>query len=145
MRNQFASIGMLAAVVVVSVAVGFGGGVWFDREPNSQPAAQVVAEAAPAGHEAMDRAHEARVKAFPAKTAGLGGQPITPKIVGGVKVFELTAREVQWEVEPGVKRTAFAYNGQVPGPTIRVTEGDRVCGSCSRTNCPRAQSSTFTG
>ncbi len=41
-------------------------------------------------------------------------------------MFELSAREVQWEVEPGVKRTAFAYDGEVPGPTIRVTEGDRV-------------------
>ena len=74
----------------------------------------------------MDAAHEAKVKAFPAKTAGLGAQPIQPRVVGGVKVFDVTARAVQWEVEPGVTRQAFAYNGQVPGPTIRVTEGDRV-------------------
>jgi FtsP/CotA-like multicopper oxidase with cupredoxin domain len=73
-----------------------------------------------------DAMHEASVKAFPAKTAGLGAQPIQPEIVNGVKVFRLTASQIQWEVEVGVKRLAFAYNGQVPGPTIRVTEGDRV-------------------
>jgi len=74
----------------------------------------------------MDAAHEARAKAFPAKTQGLGGQPFQPKLIRGVNVFEVTAKAVQWEVEPGVRREAFAYNGQVPGPTIRVTEGDRV-------------------
>ncbi len=84
------------------------------------------AAAAPAAWEEMDRGHEATVKAFPAKTAGQGAQPLQPRIVGGVKVFEVTAREVEWEVSPGVKRRAMAYNGQVPGPTIRVTEGDRV-------------------
>ncbi len=125
MYRPFRRIAVGIAVLVTAIAVGFAGGRWFSRTPAPAAATPAVAEAA-AGHEALDRAHEARVKAFPAKTAGLGAQSITPKIVGGVKVFELTAREVQWEVEPGVKRTAFAYNGQVPGPTIRVTEGDRV-------------------
>ena len=118
---------ILVAAAGLSVALGFGGGIWFGRTPTvAQVTAPAAIHAAPAAHEEMDRAHEARVKAFPAKTAGLGAQPLRPKLVGGVKVFEVTAREVQWEVEPGVKRTAFAYNGQVPGPTIRVTEGDRV-------------------
>ncbi|HKG95269.1 MAG TPA: multicopper oxidase domain-containing protein [Gemmatimonadaceae bacterium] len=74
----------------------------------------------------MDRMHEAGVKAFPAKTEGKGNQPLAPKIVGGVKVFELTAKELQWETKPGKKVLAWAYNGQVPGPQIRVREGDRV-------------------
>lgn len=74
----------------------------------------------------MDKAHEAAVKAFPAKTAGAGAQPLQPKVGGGVKVFEVTAKEIDWEVTPGVRRKAMAYNNQVPGPTIRVTEGDRV-------------------
>ncbi len=74
----------------------------------------------------MDKAHEASVKAFPAKTAGRGAQPLQPKMVGGVKVFEVTTTELDWEVTSGVRRKAMAFNGQVPGPTIRVTEGDRV-------------------
>jgi FtsP/CotA-like multicopper oxidase with cupredoxin domain len=76
--------------------------------------------------EEMDRMHEAGVKAFPAKTAGKGNQPMAPKMVGGVKVFELTASKIRWEVEPGRTVDAMAYNGQVPGPQIRVREGDRV-------------------
>ena len=49
-----------------------------------------------------------------------------PRIEKGVKVYELTAEEIEWEVEPGRKVKAWAYNGQVPGPQIRVREGDRV-------------------
>jgi FtsP/CotA-like multicopper oxidase with cupredoxin domain len=30
------------------------------------------------------------------------------------------------EVAPGIEYPAWTYNGRVPGPTIRVTEGDRV-------------------
>jgi FtsP/CotA-like multicopper oxidase with cupredoxin domain len=44
----------------------------------------------------------------------------------GYKVFEITCQEVEWETEPGSVFPAFAYNGIVPGPTIRVTEGDKV-------------------
>jgi FtsP/CotA-like multicopper oxidase with cupredoxin domain len=43
-----------------------------------------------------------------------------------VKVFEITASKIQWETEPGKLVEAWAYNGQVPGPQIRVKEGDRV-------------------
>ena len=74
----------------------------------------------------MDAMHEKGVKAFPAKTEGRGNQLIEPRLEKGVKVYELTAEEIQWEVEPGRKVKAWAYNGQVPGPQIRVREGDRV-------------------
>ena len=43
-----------------------------------------------------------------------------------MKVFELTAKKIQWETEPGQMVEAWAYNDQVPGPQIRVREGDRV-------------------
>jgi FtsP/CotA-like multicopper oxidase with cupredoxin domain len=74
----------------------------------------------------MDAMHEKGIKSFPAKTAGKGNQPMAPKIVGGVKVFELTAEKIKWEVEPGRMVDAMAYNRQVPGPQIRVREGERV-------------------
>lgn len=119
---------VLVAAVIAALIVGAAGGVWYGRTAaqTPPPAAPAASPVSPSDHEAMDEAHEARVKAFPAKTAGLGAQPLAPKLVGGVKVFELTASALEWEVEPGVRRAAFAYNGQVPGPTIRVTEGDRV-------------------
>jgi FtsP/CotA-like multicopper oxidase with cupredoxin domain len=74
----------------------------------------------------MDAMHEKGVKAFPAKTEGQGNQPMEPRMEGRVKVYDLTAEELQWEVEPGKKVKAWAYNRQVPGPQIRVREGDRV-------------------
>jgi manganese oxidase len=75
---------------------------------------------------AMDEMHEKGIKAFPAKTAGKGNQLLAPKMDGNVKVFELTAKKIQWEVEPGRMIEAWAYNEQIPGPQIRVREGDRV-------------------
>ena len=74
----------------------------------------------------MDAMHEAGVKAFPAPTEGLGGQPLEYDLVDGVKVFKLTCQVVQWEFRPGEFAEAWTYNGVVPGPEIRVTEGDRV-------------------
>jgi FtsP/CotA-like multicopper oxidase with cupredoxin domain len=87
-----------------------------------------AAQASPSGTDwqAMDRMHEEGIKAFPAKTAGKGNQPLEPRIENGVKVFELTCKVIQWEVSPGQIEEAWAYNEQVPGPQIRVTEGDQV-------------------
>ncbi len=76
--------------------------------------------------QAMDRMHMDGIKAFPAKTAAYGNQPLQPHLENGVKVFELTAKVIQWEVTPGKMAEAWAYNNQVPGPEIRVTEGDKV-------------------
>ncbi|MGH2425054.1 MAG: multicopper oxidase family protein [bacterium] len=126
MRGRLGRTGGTVVAFAVAVALGFGGGVWVTRSQSQTGLQPTAVQAAPPIHVEMDAAHEARVKAFPAKTQGIGGQPFQPKLIGGVKVFEITAKTVQWEVEPGVRREAFAYNGQVPGPTIRVTEGDRV-------------------
>jgi FtsP/CotA-like multicopper oxidase with cupredoxin domain len=74
----------------------------------------------------MDQHHEAGIKSFPAPTRGKGNQPMQPRMENGVKVYDLTAEKLQWEVSPGQMVEAWAYNGQVPGPQIRVKEGDRV-------------------
>jgi len=47
-------------------------------------------------------------------------------VVDGVKVFHLTAEEVQHEFAPGLKATCWGYNGRVHGPTLEAVEGDRV-------------------
>lgn len=44
----------------------------------------------------------------------------------GYKVFHLTAEPVWWQVQPGKKVEAWAYNGTVPGPEIKVDQGDKV-------------------
>lgn len=54
-------------------------------------------------------------------------KPLKPTMDGTTKVFNLTVEEISQhidEVNPPV--AALGYNGQWPGPTIRVTEGDRV-------------------
>lgn len=76
--------------------------------------------------EEMDRAHEAGIKAFPAKTQGTPGSVLAHRVAGGVKVFEVTAKSVRWEVSPGEFIDAYAFNGQIPGPQIRVRQGDKV-------------------
>ena len=94
--------------------------------PAKAAAAAPVALSPRAKSDEMDRMHEAGIKAFPAKTEGKGNQLLDPRIDNGVKVYELTATELQWEVSPGQRVSAMAYNEQVPGPQIRVREGDRV-------------------
>jgi manganese oxidase len=106
-----------AQVVAKSNIADHSGGT---MAPNPAPVS--VAAAA----EAMDRMHEAGVKAFPAKTAGKGNQLMKPRMDKGVKVFDLTAKQVRWETTPGQTVEAWVYNDQLPGPQIRVREGDRV-------------------
>ncbi len=43
-----------------------------------------------------------------------------------LREFTLIAQNKVIEVVPGVQFAAWAYNGRVPGPTMRATEGDRV-------------------
>lgn len=52
--------------------------------------------------------------------------PWEGKSTGQVREFKLTVGRVRWEVAPGKVLDAFAYNGQIPGPVLRVTEGDTV-------------------
>lgn len=44
----------------------------------------------------------------------------------GVKEFHLVAEPVVREIAPGMRAHLWGYNGQSPGPTIEVVEGDRV-------------------
>ena len=99
----------------------------------------VVAEAEHADHtteeadhavmspEEMARMHDEGVAAFPVETQGRGNQLMEPEVLAdGTKVFELTADEIEWETKPGEIKQAMAYNGQVPGPQIRVDLGDNI-------------------
>jgi FtsP/CotA-like multicopper oxidase with cupredoxin domain len=65
------------------------------------------------------------------------GRPYTPVVTlngwtlpwrmnQGVKEFHLVAEPVVREMAPGFKAHLWGYNGQSPGPTIEVVEGDRV-------------------
>ncbi len=43
-----------------------------------------------------------------------------------LREFTIFGEDVEVEVAPGVFFNAWTYNGTIPGPTIRVTEGDLV-------------------
>jgi manganese oxidase len=43
-----------------------------------------------------------------------------------LREYEIFAVDQEVEIAPGIMFPAWSFNGQVPGPTIRVTEGDRV-------------------
>ena len=58
---------------------------------------------------------------------------ITPNVASlgftmenGFKTFRLTAEKVKREFAPGMVVDCWGYNGSAPGPTIEVTEGDKV-------------------
>ena len=55
-----------------------------------------------------------------------GAQPLAPRIENGVKVFDLETSVISWQILPAVSVNAYAFNGQVPGPTLRFRQGDRV-------------------
>jgi len=56
----------------------------------------------------------------------LNGWTLPWRMNAGVKEFHLVAEPVVREVMPGFKVNMWGYNGQSPGPTIEVVEGDRV-------------------
>ncbi|HUG74447.1 MAG TPA: multicopper oxidase domain-containing protein [Acidimicrobiia bacterium] len=77
--------------------------------------------------ETMAANMKASIEAFPAATEGTGGLLFEPTILpDGTKEFVFVVEEIDWEVEPGRVVKGMAYNGQIPGPTIKVDVGDRV-------------------
>jgi manganese oxidase len=56
----------------------------------------------------------------------LNGWTLPWRMNQGVKEFHLVAEPVERELAPGMTARLWGYNGQSPGPTIEVVEGDRV-------------------
>lgn len=77
----------------------------------------------------MDRFHEEGVQVYLdniGKDEGYWGVPLNPTMDGDVKVFQVVAIEAPWDTGGGNTVNAMMYNGMVPGPYIRVTEGEQV-------------------
>ena len=106
----------------LGATAGLLGAVWAGR-----------ADAQQAGHVARPAAGQARGAAPTAKAAGprvpvnvLDVPKLPYEVDKGVKVFRLVAEPVKAEFVPGKLFDVWGYNGSMPGPTIEVTEGDRV-------------------
>jgi FtsP/CotA-like multicopper oxidase with cupredoxin domain len=131
-----AGLGGLVAAILGATGNGKGAGSVGDaartlapgRTAFPTPAVQAAATTPMPANMPMNHDNDAAAvtKAFPAKTAGVGLQELPSTIVGGVREFELFGATTDWEITPGKTVKAMAYNGQVPGPIIRATEGERV-------------------
>ena len=56
----------------------------------------------------------------------LNGWTLPYRMNGNFKEFHLIAEPVVRELAPGMNANLWGYNGQSPGPTIEVVEGDKV-------------------
>jgi len=123
---------------------------------SSLVAAGLVAGGAARGAEPAKKSDEELIKEYPRYKAGSGGPvgsvsdrgklvpgirspdeppvPVTTpdlaklpfKMVDGVKEFHLRAQPVKAELLPNAYMNHWGFNGSMPGPTIEVTEGDRI-------------------
>jgi manganese oxidase len=89
---------------------------------------------------AMGAVPEAQIQISPKTAPPLSppnGRPYNPVITlngwtlpwrmnNGWKEFHLIAEPVIREISPGMKANLWGYNGQSPGPTIEVVEGDKL-------------------
>ena len=55
-----------------------------------------------------------------------GDQPLEARLDNGVKVYDIEASVIEWNILPNERMMAYAFNRQVPGPRITLTEGDHV-------------------
>lgn len=67
-----------------------------------------------------------REVSYVAPPGARGDQPLEPRVENGVKIFDLDVSVIKWNILPYKQVMAYAFNRQVPGPRIRITEGDRV-------------------
>jgi manganese oxidase len=64
--------------------------------------------------------------AYAAPNDARGDQLLAARVEGGAKVYDLETAVIAWNILPETQVMAYAFNRQVPGPRIRITEGDRV-------------------
>lgn len=132
MDNRFFNRrGFLKFTGVAGVALaGLAGAAAKVKADQGQPLAPIhPAQGGGISADEMDAMHEQGVKAF---VDGIGKNPdfwgvsMPYTMDGPVKVFEITCTEADWETTPGQTVSAMMYNGRVPGPIIRVTQGETV-------------------
>lgn len=135
--RRWSWLGAVAGAALIAGTTVLGMGLVREAQDAAPPAPSVRAEAgsvagavsrAPGLVEAADRAAAAHQHHH----GGDGGwgrnrlEPIRISEDGRVYEFELEVVETEVELVNGVTVTAWAYNGTLPGPEIRVPEGTIV-------------------
>jgi FtsP/CotA-like multicopper oxidase with cupredoxin domain len=130
-RPQFVSVSLIsivalaAGLVYAAASVNLGLGAR-DVGGAVMPPGMVMTRDTP-GEAMRDMAAvDPRTVSYRAPADARGDQPLEARIENGVKVYDLTISVIEWNILPYERVMAYAVNQQVPGPRIRVTEGDRV-------------------
>lgn len=128
--------GFIVAVIIITIAVFFRGGGNDDGMPGMDMQGMSMGTSTTAtmdmddGMDDMDGMDMRPVDTSNATAAdpdARGNQLLAPTVTpDGVKEFELRSSVIRWSILPDVEVGAFAYNGQVSGPEIRVTQGDSI-------------------
>lgn len=94
----------------------------------THPGGDAASHAMSHGHGAMGTVDHARNGFHPSDMLTDFDGGVVSKDSSGrtVREYELVTVDKEIEVAPGVFFPAWTYNGRVPGPTIRATEGDRL-------------------
>jgi FtsP/CotA-like multicopper oxidase with cupredoxin domain len=128
-RNLLAGLPALGALPFARAAITAEN----EHAQHGAPAAAPKPEAVHAGH--GDGMHVGTVGTVDSSANGFDPQAILRDFDAGivtreggrtVRTWELIAQDKTIEVAPGVKFDAWTYNGRVPGPTLRCTEGERL-------------------
>lgn len=112
-----AVIGLLIATAALGVAI-------VAADSGAEPAAGgSMASMSPGG---MGHMAALPMKGITQPPADVGNRPLTGVRRDGALEFTLDARPVWWRLYGRQRVAAWAYNGVVPGPLIRVPNGERV-------------------
>lgn len=118
-----AIIAVLAALIVIPLKIGNGSISSRDHDRDTHETGHDARDVSSAMQDMMGTQN---TSSLPIKSINNRTQFLTPTLNGSVKEFRLTAEPIRWEYANGKTVLAWGYNGQIPGPTIRATEGDMV-------------------
>lgn len=126
LRSTFwlAAAGFFAAML--ALGVGLVAVVRVDDSSSASSATDGVGMAMAGRGSMATHMAPAPMKGVPDASATNGGRPLAHTLESGVWIFRLKATPVRWPILPDRRVIAWAYNGTVPGPEIRVPYGQRV-------------------
>src|SRR5215218_1088998 len=130
-RPQIAAVAVLTTLALVAAIIWSAGYANLsigadDVEGVVMPPGMIMTRDMPAAAMRDMAAVDPDEVSYTAPRDAKGDQPLEPRIEDGVKVFDLETSVIEWNILPDERVMAYAFNRQVPGPRIRVTEGDRI-------------------
>ena len=121
----FTLLALLAGMFVPAAFVNLG--VRAEEVRSSiMPPGMIMTAGTPADAMRDMAAVDPRIVSYTAAISARGDRILAPRMENGVKVFDLDASVIRWNILPRVHVDAYAINRQVPGPRLELTEGDHV-------------------